>query len=168
MTEPCNNDSRIRAGTDEPLTPPLDLDGMRHAAAELEQLADKWLFLAQHPGDEPLGDYHRGAWQAEINTYTQCAGELHQLLAGIQRSGGGMGNQQSTMRRDLARWEAMSPRAIAEGSPAQFMYAMDDAQHDIAALAAEIERLRAFVQSVANTSNDPHLYDKAVRLGARP
>lgn len=37
MTEPCNNDSRIRAGTDEPLTPPLDLDGMRHAAAEDEQ-----------------------------------------------------------------------------------------------------------------------------------
>lgn len=47
------------------------------------------------------------------------------------------------LRRELPRWAAMSPKMISEGSPAQFMYAMDDAQHDIAALAAEIERLRA-------------------------
>lgn len=47
------------------------------------------------------------------------------------------------LRRNLARWAAMSPKAISEGSPAQCMYAMDDAQHDIAALASEIDRLRA-------------------------
>ena len=46
------------------------------------------------------------------------------------------------LRRNLARWAAMSPKAVSEGSSAQFMYAMDDAQHDIAALASEIDRLR--------------------------
>lgn len=55
---------------------------------------------------------------------------------------------QTTLRRDLARWAAMSPQAIAEGSPAQFMYAMEDAQHDITALAAEIERLRAILRAI--------------------
>lgn len=56
----------------------------RELAAELTDLADRWLFLAQHPGEEPLNDYHRGAWQAEINTYTQCADELHAALAAAQ------------------------------------------------------------------------------------
>lgn len=49
--------------------------------AELEELADRWLFLARHPSEEPLNDYHRGVWQAKIDTYTQCADELHDLLA---------------------------------------------------------------------------------------
>lgn len=47
------------------------------------------------------------------------------------------------LRRNLARWAAMSPKAVAEGSQAQCMYAIGDAQHDIAALASEIDRLRA-------------------------
>ena len=59
------------------------------------------------------------------------------------------------LRRDLSRWAAMSPKAIAEGSPAQFMHAMADAQHDIAVLAAEVKRLRAFRNRVKDRTPYP-------------
>lgn len=61
----------------------------------------------------------------------------------------------SPLRRDLSRWAAMSPEAVAAGSPAQFMYAMADAQHDIAVLAAEVARLRAFRNRVKDRTPYP-------------
>lgn len=61
---------------------------------------------------------------------------------------------ETTLRRDLSRWAAMSPQAISEGSPAQFMYAMADAQHDIAALAEEVERLHARLLELEAQNNE--------------
>lgn len=72
-------------------------------------------------------------------------------------------NQTTALRRELARWAAMSPKAIAEGSPAQFMYAMADAQHDIATLADEIDRLRAALREVRSKSGDQWSIDTADR-----
>ncbi len=60
-------------------------DAQSTAGAELEELADRWLYLAQHPSEEPLHDYARGVWQAEIDTYTQCADELHELVKTLRK-----------------------------------------------------------------------------------
>lgn len=47
------------------------------------------------------------------------------------------------LTRTLAQWAGMKPEAVATGSKAQVVYALQDAQHDISALAervAELER----------------------------
>lgn len=49
------------------------------------------------------------------------------------------------LRRDLKRWAGMVPSTVADGSDAQVVFALADAKHDIAVLAArvsEIERDR--------------------------
>jgi hypothetical protein len=67
----------------------------------------------------------------------------------------------SELSRSTERWAACSPKAISEGSQAQVLYALQDAQHDIAFLAdeikagnfglslanAEIERLNAVLEA---------------------
>jgi hypothetical protein len=45
------------------------------------------------------------------------------------------------LNRDISRWAALNPEAIAAGSQAQVICALSDAQHDILALAAEIGRM---------------------------
>ncbi len=68
----------------------------RIAAAEAERdrlrktgqaLVDRWLYVAQHPNEEPLHDYHRGYYQAEIDTFTQCADDLTTAIAATKGEG---------------------------------------------------------------------------------
>jgi cell division septum initiation protein DivIVA len=47
------------------------------------------------------------------------------------------------LERSLDQWAGGKASVIAEGSKAQVMYFIEDAQKDIAALAAEISRLTA-------------------------
>jgi hypothetical protein len=47
------------------------------------------------------------------------------------------------LERSVERWSLCSPEAIAKGSEAQVTFCIKDAQHDIAALAGEIARLKA-------------------------
>lgn len=43
------------------------------------------------------------------------------------------------LERSIERWAALSPKAVADGSPAQSMFCIEDAQKDIARLAAALE-----------------------------
>lgn len=54
------------------------------------------------------------------------------------------------LERSIERWSLCSPEAIAKGSEAQVMFCIKDAQHDIAALAAENERLRTALKPFAD------------------
>lgn len=50
------------------------------------------------------------------------------------------------LERSIERWNLCSPSAIAKGSEAQIIFYLRDAQHDIAALAAEVERQRTDIK----------------------
>ena len=47
------------------------------------------------------------------------------------------------MRRSIAQWQAMSPSAVCDGSEAQVRFCIEDARHDILALALEYKLLMA-------------------------
>jgi hypothetical protein len=46
------------------------------------------------------------------------------------------------LKRALSQYEGASPNAIASGSTAQMIFFIEDAKHDIAALASELQRTR--------------------------
>ena len=47
------------------------------------------------------------------------------------------------LNRSIEQWRGGKPEMIASGSPAQVLFALTDAQHDVLMLHAEVERLRA-------------------------
>lgn len=47
------------------------------------------------------------------------------------------------MVRDFTRWEKLDPKAVAAGSEAQIIYALEDAKKDIAALKAAVRSLES-------------------------
>lgn len=51
--------------------------------------------------------------------------------------------RRATLMRTPERWAAMKPEAVVEGSQAQVLYALKDAQHDIAAQAARMREMEA-------------------------
>lgn len=70
------------------------------------------------------------------------------------------------MMRSADQWARMKPKAVLDGSREQSLYALIDAQADIANLWAETQELRRFVQFVADCSNDPGIRAEAIKLGA--
>lgn len=64
--------------------------------------------------------------------------------------------------RDLHRWENMSPQAVMEGSKAQAIFALQDAQHDILELGREVARLRSIEVAALNLMQ---FYRKSLNAG---
>ena len=56
-----------------------------------------------------------------------------------------MSDMVKRLKRNPERWAAMNMTAVMEGSPAQALFALEDAKADIATLAAELSRLSALV-----------------------
>ena len=56
-----------------------------------------------------------------------------------------MSDMVKRLKRNPERWAAMNMTAVMEGSPAQALFALEDAKADIATLAAEVSRLSALV-----------------------
>lgn len=50
------------------------------------------------------------------------------------------------MKRTLEQYAATSPRAVADGSPAQMFYFVQDAKADIAELAAKVSELEKLLK----------------------
>jgi hypothetical protein len=45
------------------------------------------------------------------------------------------------LNRTLEQWEKMVPQAVCDGSPAQVLFCITDAQHDVLALAAMLREM---------------------------
>lgn len=84
-------------------------------------------------------------------------------------------SDQTKTTRTIEQWRNMQPAAVCAGSPAQVQHCIADAQHDILALAREVERLRAALSDalVVFSIGEPHktkwretyadIIDRAVR-----
>jgi len=62
-----------------------------------------------------------------------------------------MSDMVKRLKRNPERWAAMNMTAVMEGSPAQALFALEDAKADIATLAAELSRLSALVAELTKT-----------------
>lgn len=58
------------------------------------------------------------------------------------------------LKRPLSTWSALEPAAVASGSLAQVVYALDDAKHDIASLALVNSDLLKVLEESANALED--------------
>ncbi len=72
------------------------------------------------------------------------AATLRAILAEIDAERAArMGIEANTStRRNIAQWSNLVPRVVVEGSPAQVLFCIEDARHDIIALDAQVRQLR--------------------------
>jgi hypothetical protein len=52
------------------------------------------------------------------------------------------------MKRSIEQWRGMVPEAVVNGSPAQVIYCIKDAQHEILELFRETERWAAVIRDM--------------------
>ncbi len=96
--------------------------------------------MAQTP-DLPDAEKAAAAWNRMQNT---PAATLRAILAEIDAERAArMGIEANTStRRNIAQWSNLVPRVVVEGSPAQVLFCIEDARHDIIALDAQVRQLR--------------------------